>query len=79
MARRLSEDLWGKIHVSYEFGESVLSIGGIGTRQHYVSHNVAAPVSRVKWHPTKLVLAYSLQAAPGVDTGVSLMSFPSLD
>jgi len=70
---------WGSGGSGVKDGESVLSIGGINTGQHYASHNVAAPVSRVKWHPTKLILAYSLQAAPGVDTGVSLMSFPSLD
>ena len=70
---------WGSGGSGVKDGESVLSIGGLQTGQHYVSHNVPAPVSRVKWHPSKLVLAYSLQAAPGVETGVSLMSFPSLD
>jgi WD40 repeat protein len=69
---------WGSGGSGSKDGESVLSIGGIHNGYHYVSHSVSAPVSRVRWHPTRMVLAYSTYGASG-DSNVSIMSFPSLD
>ena len=53
-------------------GESVLSIAVVETGVHALSHPLPAPVVRVKWHPSKRLLAYSLQ---GPESTVHLLSF----
>jgi THO complex subunit 3 len=69
---------WGSGQIGAREGESILSLGGIHSGKHYASHAVTAPVSRVKWHPTKNILAYSLQQSSSSDGGVFLVSFPDI-
>lgn len=68
---------WGSGAIGAKDGEAVISIAGLETGYHYASIPVAAPASRIKWHPTKQVMAYSMQQAPGADTNIHIMTFPS--
>ena len=70
---------WGSGMIGGKDGESVITIAGIETGVHYASFSVSAPVTRLKWHPNKRILAYSMQQVSGVDSGVNIISFPSLE
>lgn len=55
-------------------GEAVLSIAGIQTGYHYATIPVSSAVTRIKWHPSEMVLAYSMQ-----DANVQIVTFPKKD
>jgi WD40 repeat protein len=70
---------WGSGAIGAKDGDSVVSIAGLNTGAHYASVSVPAPVSRIKWHPTKQgAFAYCMQQQGGsaVDTNVHLFSLP---
>ena len=67
--------VWGSGAIGAKDGEAIISIAGLETASHYASIPVSAPVSRIKWHPTKQALAFAMQQGPGVDTNVQLFSF----
>lgn len=70
---------WGSGLIGGRDGESVLSLAGISTGVHYASHPVNAPITRLKWHPAKKALAFSMQQTSNPDLGITIISFPSLD
>lgn len=70
---------WGSGAIGNRDGESVLSLAGLETGIHCYSYQVGAPVSRVKWHPTANILAFSMQQSPSADSNVNILSFPSSD
>ena len=57
-------------------GESVLSVASLVAGAHVLSHITSGPVTRVRWHPTKPVLAFSTVTESGSNTVVSVVSFP---
>ena len=68
---------WGSGAIGNRDGESVLSIAGLETGVHYVSYQTAAPVTRIKWHPSSNVIAYSVQLFASVDSCINIITFPS--
>lgn len=70
---------WGSGAIGAKDGEPVLSMAGMQTGVHYLSHVLQAPVSKVKWHPTRNVVAYSLQQVNNADPSIHILSFPSLE
>jgi THO complex subunit 3 len=67
---------WGSGAIGARDAEPIVSVAGLETGAHYASFTTPAPVSRVKWHPTKAVLAYTMQQGTGADTSVQIMSWP---
>jgi THO complex subunit 3 len=67
---------WGSGAIGAKDGEPLISMADLNSGSPMLGINTAAPVSRVKWHPSKPVLAYSMQQGPGADINVQIFSFP---
>ena len=70
---------WGSGAIGAKDGEPLLSIAGLQTGAHYLSQTLPGPVSRVKWHPSRNVIAYSMQQVNSADPSIQILSFPNIE